>query len=93
MKQVFKALADPTRRKIIALLHREGEMNAGRIFGHFQMTKPAISDHLNVLRNAGLVYSEKKGQFVVYYLNTSVVEDLLSRFWTLMEGDEHETTE
>jgi DNA-binding transcriptional ArsR family regulator len=87
MNGVFKALSDPTRRKIIALLHSKGEMSAGQIFEHFSITRPAISDHLNILRNANLVYSEKRGQYVFYYLNTSVVEDLLSSFWSFMEGD------
>jgi ArsR family transcriptional regulator, arsenate/arsenite/antimonite-responsive transcriptional repressor len=92
-ESIFKALADPTRRKIIALLRQYGSRNAGQIFDCFDITRPAISEHLNILRNAGLVYSEKQGQFVVYYLNTSVLEDLLTRFWSILEGGSHETLE
>ncbi len=76
MGDVWKALADPTRRKILVLL-KKGNMNAGDIAAEFNMTKPSISNHLNVLKQADLVDAEKKGQNVIYSLNTSVIEDIM----------------
>jgi DNA-binding transcriptional ArsR family regulator len=76
---VFKALADKNRRKIISLLRKEN-MNAGEIASHFDISKPSISDHLKILKNANIVYSKKKGQFVNYYLNTTVFQDIVSFF-------------
>ena len=81
MNQAFKALADPTRRKILDLL-KEGDLTAGEIAEHFNMTKPSISHHLNALKNAELIQDEKKGQFVVYSLNTTVFQDLLTWVFT-----------
>jgi len=80
VNQVFKALNDPTRRQILEML-RERDMNAGEIAECFQMTWPSISHHLDLLRKAGLVDSQKEGQFVWYSINTSVMEDLLK--WML----------
>lgn len=77
MGDVWKALADPSRRKILSML-KSGEMNAGEIAEKFDMSKPSISNHLNILKQADLVDAEKKGQNVVYSLKTSVLEDMLS---------------
>lgn len=77
MGDVWKALADPTRRKILELLKKQ-DMNAGEIAAEFNMTKPSISNHLTILKQADLVDSEKKGQNVVYTLKTSVLEDMLN---------------
>lgn len=77
MNSLFKALNDETRRQIIELL-KDKDMNAGEIAGHFNISKPSISHHLDILRRADLISSEKKGQFIVYTLNTSILEDLLS---------------
>lgn len=77
MNTLFKALNDPTRRQILDLL-REGDLNAGEIAERFDMTKPSISHHLDLLRQAGLVESIKKGQFILYSLNTTVLDELLS---------------
>jgi len=63
MNDIFKALGDPTRRKILNML-REKDLTAGEIADNFNMTKPSISNHLNILRNADLVMSDKKGQYV-----------------------------
>ncbi|AWX56462.1 ArsR family transcriptional regulator [Brevibacillus brevis] len=76
----FKALSDPTRRKILELL-REKDMTAGEIADHFQMTKPSISHHLSLLKQAQMVYDERKGQNIYYSLNTTVFQDLLK--WVL----------
>lgn len=76
MGDVWKALADPTRRKILKLL-KKGSFNAGEIAAEFNMTKPSISNHLSILKQADLVDSEKIGQNVIYSLKTSVLEDML----------------
>lgn len=76
MGDAWKALADPTRRKILTLL-KSGDMNAGDIAAKFNMTKPSISNHLNILKQADLVDAEKIGQNVIYSINTSVLEDIM----------------
>ncbi|MEC0884914.1 autorepressor SdpR family transcription factor [Bacillus atrophaeus] len=60
MNKAFKALADPTRRKILDLLKKQ-DLTAGEIAEHFEMSKPSISHHLNILKNTDLVLDEKKG--------------------------------
>lgn len=77
---VFKALADPTRRAILHLLRKE-EMTAGDLAARFDMSKPTLSHHFAVLRDAGLVTSRREGQTIWYALNTTVLEDILS--WTM----------
>lgn len=79
--EAFKALADPTRRRILELL-RSSDLSAGELAEHFAMTKPSISHHLNTLKAAGLVDAERNGQSIVYSLNTSVLQDLMSWFYT-----------
>ena len=76
MNRVFKALNDPIRREILDLLN-EKEMNAGEIANHFNITKPSISYHLDLLKQADLVVSVKNGQYVNYSLNKTVVEDII----------------
>ena len=76
MGDVWKALADPTRRKILSLL-KDKDKNAGEIANEFNMTKPSISNHLNILKQADLVDAEKVGQNVNYSLKTSVLQDVL----------------
>ena len=82
MNSLFKALNDETRRQIIELL-KDKDMNAGEIANRFQISKPSISHHLDILKRADLITSEKKGQFIEYSLNTSILEDLLSWILTL----------
>lgn len=72
----FKAIADGNRRKILNLLRKHGTMAAGEIAKHFQISLPALSEHLKVLREAGLVSARKEKQFVLYTLNTTVFEDM-----------------
>lgn len=84
MNLLFKALNDTTRREILDLLHK-GDMNAGEIAAHFDMTKPSISHHLDLLRQAGLIEASKQGQFIIYSLNTTVVDELLT--WLLKLND------
>ncbi len=82
MAGVFKALGDPTRREILKLLNK-GDLTAGEIAEHFEMSKPAITKHLDILREAELVSSEKKGQYVIYSINVTVLQEALSEFLTL----------
>jgi ArsR family transcriptional regulator len=76
----FKALSDPIRREILRLL-QQGDLTAGEIADQFPISKPSISHHLNTLKQAGLVVDERRGQHIVYSLNTTVFEDVLG--WTL----------
>lgn len=82
--EAFKALADPTRRRILELL-RSADLTAGELADHFDMTKPSISHHLNTLKAVGLVDAEREGQSIVYSLNTSVLQDLMSWFYTFTD--------
>lgn len=75
LSMVFKALGDDTRREILRLLAR-GDMTAGEIARAFSLSRPTISHHLHILKEAGLVADEKRGQFVVYSLNTTVFQDV-----------------
>ena len=79
MNLVFKALSDPTRRRVLELL-KQRPMSAGELADHFKVSKPAMSAHFAILREAGLVVSEKHGKSVVYQLQLSVLEDALLRF-------------
>lgn len=80
MNTVFKALNDPTRRAILELL-RQRPFTAGEIADQFTISKPSISHHLDLLRQADLVTSEKQGQFIYYTLNMTVVDEVMS--WLL----------
>lgn len=76
MKLLFKALDDETRRKILELL-REGDLTAGEIATYFDMSKPSISHHLDILRQASLITSVKKGQFITYSIETSILDEMM----------------
>ena len=82
MNKIFKALNDNTRREILKLL-KEKDLTAGEIADAFHITKPSISHHLDILHQAELVTFEKKGQFVIYSLNTTVLDDILNWIITL----------
>lgn len=75
--ETFRALADPTRRQILALL-RHGEITAGELAEKFDITKPAMSHHFKVLKDADLITSRREGQQIWYGLNTTVVQDLMA---------------
>jgi ArsR family transcriptional regulator len=77
MNDTFKALADGTRREILELL-RQRDMNAGEIASYFNISKPSISHHLNSLKQANLVSVERKGQELIYTLNTTVLDEFLA---------------
>ena len=76
LNSLFKALNDPTRREILELL-KEKDLTAGEIADQFNISKPSISHHLDLLRQAGLVVSVKEGQFMYYSLNTTVMDEML----------------
>ena len=76
MNLLFKALGDPTRRQIIELL-RKRDMTAGEIADEFNISKPSISHHLDLLRQANVVISIKEGQFITYSLNTTVFDEMV----------------
>jgi DNA-binding transcriptional ArsR family regulator len=79
VERAFAALADPNRRKILTLL-KQGSLTAGEIAAHFAITKGSLSHHFNVLKSADLIRSERRGQRIVYSLNTSVFEDVAHAF-------------
>lgn len=90
MNEPFKALSDPTRRQILRML-RDKDMTAGEIADQFAMTKPSVSHHLSALKSAGLVLDERRGQNIVYSLNTTVVQEVLSWFMEMMgQGNDKE---
>ncbi len=76
MNTLFKALNDQTRRDILELL-KDKDMTAGDIADKFAISKPSISHHLDLLRQAGLVLSVKEGQFIYYSINTTVMDEML----------------
>jgi DNA-binding transcriptional ArsR family regulator len=82
MNHLLQALSDPTRRKILDMLKKK-DLTAGEIADAFDMTKPSISHHLDMLRRANLVVSEKEGQFITYSLNTTELDELLKWIYKL----------
>lgn len=84
MNAVFKALSDPTRRRVLQML-RGGPMSAGEISDHFEVSKPTMSAHFAVLKEADLVHAEKAGKAVIYHLKLSVLEEALLGFVNSLE--------
>lgn len=78
-EKIFQALASTPRRKILAYLSA-AEMTAGEIADRFDMSKPAISKHLQILESAGLVRSERRGQFIIYALNRESLANTLNGY-------------
>ena len=84
---VFEALAAPTRREIIEMLASKGRLSATAIYGHFEASPPAISQHLKVLRDAKLVEVEVRGQQRLYRINPQGIEEIdlwsqkMTRLW------------
>ncbi len=87
--KAFKALGDSTRREILGLLRR-GEMTAGDLAERFDMTKPSMSHHFAVLKEADLITSRRDGQQIWYSLNTTVVQDLMAWAMDLIRGGKEE---
>ena len=87
--KVYKAIADPTRRKIMQLL-RERDMTAGELADKFDFAKPTLSRHFSVLREADLIQGTKSGTTITYRLNVSVLEEtmlaMMDTFKISLEG-------
>ena len=84
-EKTFKALADPIRREILQML-KHGNMSAGEIASHFDMTQATISYHLAVLKKADLIWEEKNKNFIYYDLNTSVLDEIMRWLIDLKEN-------
>ncbi len=84
MDNVFKALSDSTRREILRLLS-QGEKTAGELASKFDMTKPSMSHHFAVLKDAELISSRRDGQQIWYSLNTTVAQDAIGWVMDLVE--------
>lgn len=76
IQNTMKALADPTRRTILNLL-KKNRLSAGEIAEHFNMSLPAVSKHLNVLKDADLIRDKREGKYIFYELNASVLDEAL----------------
>ena len=76
LQKTMKALSDPIRREILTLL-KDGRKAAGEIAGHFAISDAAVSRHLSVLKEAGLIRDTREGKFIYYDLNASVLEEIL----------------
>lgn len=85
IKNTMKALSDPTRRKILDLL-KDKPMTAGEIGENFAMTGASISHHLSILKNAELVLDDKRGKYIYYEINLTVIEEVMQWFQEL-KGD------
>ena len=84
----IKAISDPVRRKILRLL-KNGSMTAGEIGSHFKLTGATISHHLSILKEAGLIDDEKKGKYIYYEINMTVLDEILN--WIIsLRGDKNE---
>ena len=88
-QESFKALSDKTRREILNLLN-QGNMSAGDIAAKFSMTQATVSHHLSVLKDAGLISDRREGKFIMYELNTSVIEEIMTWFMELKGADDNE---
>ncbi len=88
---VFRALSDPTRREILALL-RDGDQTAGQLAERFSLARSTLSEHCAVLKDAGLVVTERQGTVIVYSLNVSALEEALATLMALLRvGNEPST--
>ena len=82
MRDIFKALNDETRREILELLKKQ-DLTAGEIADNFSISKPSISHHLDILQRADLIAGEKRGQFIHYSINTTILDEVFSWLLTL----------
>lgn len=83
MNNLFKALNDPTRRQILQML-QDQDMSTGEIADNFEISKPSISYHLDILKQAKLVSSHREGQYIRYSINTTVVEEAANWFLEIL---------
>jgi len=84
MDNLYKALADKTRRKILELL-KKSDMTVNEIGKYFPITGASLSHHLDILKRARLVISEREGQFIRYSLNVSVFEEVMKNIISLLQ--------
>ena len=91
MQQTLRALADPSRREILNML-KKGRMSAGEIAERFSVSGAAVSRHLSVLKEAGLITDQREGNFIYYDLNASVLEEIMLWISELRGGDGHAET-
>ena len=89
MNTLFKALKDPTRRKILQML-QERDLTAGEIADGFDISKPSISHHLDILKQADLISGERDGQFIRYSINTTVLEEAANWFLEIIKQKKDE---
>jgi len=92
MNNTFKALADPTRREILKMLN-EKNLSAGDIAKAFNISKPSISHHLNILKSAELIHGERDGQNIIYTINASVMQELIQELMIMFQVGEEEKEE
>jgi len=85
IQSTMRALSDPTRREILNLL-KQDSMSAGDISRHFDMSVPAVSKHLSILKEAGLIRDRREGKYIYYELNASVLEEVLIWIESLRGG-------
>ena len=88
-QETFKALSDPTRRAILDIL-KDGARTAGDIGSAFSMTGATISHHLAVLRDAGLISDDKRGKYIYYEMNMSILDELVGWVASLKGEDQHD---
>ncbi len=87
LQNTLKALADPIRREILNML-KSGKMTAGEIAEKFDVTMASVSRHLSVLKDADLIRDTRDGKYIIYEINTSVLEDVM--LWiTALKGEDH----
>jgi len=86
-RDAFKALADPTRRRILQMLNLKPEMSAGEIAAAFNISAPSMSHHFNILKEADLISARREGQQILYSLNTTVVQDLMAMLLEMFAKD------
>lgn len=84
MSDPFEALAHPLRRALLRRLQREGELSAGELADQADVSKPTLSHHLKVLTEAGMVDRERRGNFIYYRINQSLVQEVLHRVYDLL---------
>ena len=87
---VFKALADPTRRQILKVL-QQGSLTAGELSERFPITRTSLSHHFSILKNADLVRAERRGQHIVYSLNTTVFQEVTQMLMDVFAVHEEKT--
>jgi len=88
LQNTLKALADPIRREILNML-KKGKMTAGEIADKFDVTMASVSRHLSVLKDADLIRDTRDGKYIIYEINTSVLEDVML-FITQLKGEKND---